>query len=207
MPSTSTQTSQLSSRNWWIECGQPFMPAATSSLLSCLHALHHLTQLKSLHLKVHSQNRGGDAMVSCLLKSPCSLQHLKLEGTGSHPTYLGSKKFLVPTFLGIWLTAGIAGMLSANMQGLENIELKRCRIVLAEGLTPCFSNLTRLSLNSSFIHTDAAKALDVTRLTNLVHLDISNTTWFDGTGSQRAIDSFVGWPALRVLDISTRNSL
>jgi len=158
--------------------------------------LTHLTQLKELHLKGQDFETKVETLALCLAKCPESLHHLKLQGWGSRVQDFGSVSYRVPNSLFVRLTAEVADLLPVH------IELVNCRVSLS--LFEYFSGLTRLSLNSSSIHTDALR-VDLNKLTNLVHLDIGGSMWagqLDGYPSGCVADSFVGWPALRILNIN-----
>lgn len=184
-----------------LDCGSCFSLSPESNSLQTLPMLTHLTQLETLHLKAYSIKDEGtgkrlDVMASCLSKCPESLCHLTLEGGDiKHSGNTGYRRWLE-----VHLSATLAHMLMTSLRRLTNIELVHCMISAPHGLVDSFSGLTSLSLHHSNVHISGAP--DLSRLTNLVQLDVSITQWGDDQhGFIYGISgSFVGWPSLKSLN-------
>ncbi len=91
-------------------------------------------------------------------------------------------------------------MLGSAAASLTCLELLRCQFGFGGSGISCLAHLKSLSLQGSEVWGDPS---DITMLTNLTLLDLSESEW-DWPNSGRAADMllFTGWSALQVLKLS-----
>ncbi len=157
----------------------------------CFHSFKHLTQLKTLEIACDGTNL---SLAECLQNSPQSLESLTLRHSESD--------FEVP------LSSSVPYHLSSGFSLLRKHDLSSSFITLPVDSIICLDHLTFLSLGNCFITADCQPCL--TKLTNLVVLDLSVSTWAPADAHPGDddvdvdLDAFVifcGWPALTFLGI------
>ncbi len=164
-----------------IRIGRQFLP--TRDLWSGIPDLQHLHQLTKLRLKVVADRFSILDPLPCgLSKTPSTLHSLAVEGY-SH---------CLP------LSVGIPQMLTARL--LTKLNLIDCTVRCIPGaLADCLQGLTSLSLRESTVYGD--NDFTVTRLTNLLQLDLAQAAWLVEDDQYLFLESFVGWPLLKILNI------
>ena len=153
--------------------------------LTILPDLSDLTQLRSL--KVQAVDTGTDALAHCLAKSPESLTSCYIEGVrDKHIKLSFSPEVYQPV--------------KEHPRRLTKLELHFCSVQIPQGSITCLEGLTSLSITCSEIEPEL---YEVTRLTNLMYLDLTDTYAFaddydysEGEGEQWI--RFTTWPGLRV---------
>ena len=180
----------------FLDCGLRFINTPTSNPPVSFPVLTHLTQLKTLHLRTSCLDPNiSDALALCLPKCPMSLQHLVLQAA-DWTTRIGCT-LRMPEHLDLTLSQGVRQMLDTRL--LKDLSLIQCFVRCTDscGFFECLSTLTSLSLRLSCIC--GPKEVELTKMTNLECLDVSNASWMS-EGWLR-LDSFDGWSALKVLKI------
>jgi len=167
-----------------IRIGRQFLPSR--DLWSGIPDLQHLQQLTKLRLKVVADKfRILDHLPCGLSKTPSTLHSLAVEGYSQ----------CLP------LSVGIPQMLTARL--LTQLNLIDCTVRCIPGaLADCLQGLTSLSLRESTVYGD--NDFTVTQLTNLLQLDLAQAAWLVEDDQYLYLESFVGWPLLKILNICER---
>jgi len=167
-----------------IKMGGQFLPSHDTSLWSGIHGLQHLQQLTKLRMKVVAHKDGKTDPLPCgLANTPSTLHSLAIEGSGQFTTSP--------------LHVGIPQVLAARL--LTQLNLVDCPVrCLSGALAYCLQGLTSLSLRESTVYGD--NDFTVTQLINLLQLDLAKAAWLVDDWYLN-LESFVGWPLLRVLNI------
>ncbi len=164
--------------------GGKFLTSHCLDLWSSIPDLQHLHQLTNLHMKVAPDVYGElDSLFCSLTKTPSTLHRLAIEGSDQFSTSP--------------LNVKIPQVLAARL--LTQLNLVDCTVrCLSGALADCLQGLTSLSLRESTVCGD--NDFTVTQLTNLVQLDLAKAAWLVD-GHYLNLESFVGWPLLKVLNI------
>ncbi len=167
-----------------IKMGSQFLPSHDTSLWSGIHGLQHLQQLTKLRMKDVAHKDGETDPLPCgLANTPSTLHSLAIEGSGQFTTSP--------------LHVGIPQVLAARL--LTQLNLVDCPVrCLSGALAYCLQGLTSLSLRESTVYGD--NDFTVTQLINLLQLDLAKAAWLVDDWYLN-LESFVGWPLLRVLNI------
>lgn len=155
-----------------------------SDVITMLPDLRHLTQLRSLRLKV--ADHCTDALANCLAKCPESLTSCYIDGWGFN--------------LDISFLPEVYQPVLQHLRRLTKLHLGFCRVHIPEDSITCLEGLTSLSITYSEI----SELRGVIRLTGLVSLDLTctyppGTRWgHRGTVGGQTWRNFKAWPALCV---------
>ncbi|KAL3144385.1 hypothetical protein ABBQ32_004139 [Trebouxia sp. C0010 RCD-2024] len=148
-------------------------------------ALQQLTELT-----IHMRNDFDGDSFPCLIRScPDSMESLILGGFGS-----AVEQEQPPLCAVRHLT-----LLEDHLPALTSLELSDCVITIPGEDITCLRKLRSLSLCRSEVYVDGQ--LEVTLLTKLTCLDLTEATCYWDDAWVEALDMFTAWPALAVLKI------
>ena len=175
-------------RHLVINFGDCTEPGSGSATLTILPDMSDLTQLRSLKVQaVNTGPQGGRALAHCLAKSPESLTSCYIEGVRrKHIKLSFSPKIYQPV--------------KEHLKRLTKLELHFCSVQIPQGSITCLAGLTSLSITCSEVEPEL---YEVTRLTNLMYLDLTDTCAFakgDAFAEEegKPWSKFKAWPGLRV---------
>jgi len=94
-------------------------------------------------------------------------------------------------------------MFQSHLTALTHLALTNSFLTIPGDDISCLSKLKSLSLHATEVYVDGQ--LDVTRLTNLTYLDLSEICCFWEDAWVEALDSFTSWPGLDVLKLVNCN--
>ena len=129
----------------------------STSASPLLPNLSHLTQLKSLKLEAPDIHK--DALVNSLAKCPETL-------TSCYVGRWGNYGMNIPFYLEVYQP------IQAHLRRLTNLDPHFCWVHTPKGSITCLEGLTSLSITDSEVELDFD---DVTKLTNLISLDLTDT--------------------------------
>lgn len=153
------------------------------NLLPSFTALRQLTEL-TIHMR---NDFDGDSFPTLVQGCPNSVESLLLEGFG-----LDVEEEQPPRCAVRSLT-----LLEDHLPALTRLELAGSVVLIPGEDITCLSKLRSLSLCRSEVYVDGQ--LEVTVLTKLTCLDLTETTCYWGDAWVDALDMFTAWPALAVL--------
>lgn len=154
-----------------------------------LIALRHLTDLT---VQMRNDLRGD--MFPALVKGcPDTLQSMTLQSFGSE---VEDEQPPVHSMQSLHL-------LESHLTALTHLAITNSVVTIPGDDISCLSRLKSLSLHATEIYVDGQ--LDVTCLTNLTYLDLSEICCFWDDAWVEALDSFTSWPGLQVLKLVNGN--
>ena len=154
-----------------------------------LTALRHLTDLT---VQMRNDLRGD--MFPALVKGcPDTLQSMTLQSFGS-----GVEDGQPPIH-----SMQSLHLFQSHLTALTHLALTKSVVTIPGDDISCLSKLKSLSLHATEVYVDGQ--LEVTRLTNLTYLDLSQVCCFLVDAWVEALDSFTSWPRLDVLKLLNCN--
>lgn len=156
--------------------------------LKLLPNLGHMTQLKTL--KVEAPDVHRDALVNSLAKCPGTLTSCYIGGWGNYG-------------MNIRFYPEVYQPVQEHLRRLTKLELHFCRVYTPKHSITCLEDLTSLSITNSEAELDF---VDVTKLTNLIYLDLTNTyspghlydRSYGSREDEQSWSNFEAWPRLHV---------
>ncbi|KAL3154802.1 hypothetical protein ABBQ38_011346 [Trebouxia sp. C0009 RCD-2024] len=157
--------------------------------IPCFGALQQLTELT-----IYMRNDFDGDSFPCLIRScPDSVERLILGGFGSAVEHEQPPLCAVRDLMS----------LEDHLPALTSLELSDCVITIPGEDITCLRKLRSLSLCRSEVYVDGQ--LEVTLLTKLTCLDLTEATCYWDDAWVEALDIFTAWPALAVLKIMSCN--
>ena len=147
--------------------------------------MYHMTHLTELHITSSFTDR--ETFIN-LGRFPTSLQTLKLTSSGSDRALPEPSETKMPYTLIAILQIQAA---------LTHLELTGCSFTLHRADVTCLRNLESLSLSKCSILAD--QQLNISQLTKLTELDVTQTYCCAGLELLPALTAFESWPALKLL--------
>ena len=170
--------------------GLPYLPGYHKHQpVPNLTALRHLTDLT---VQMRNDLRGD--MFPALVKGcPDTLQSMTLQSFGS-----GVEDEQPPIH-----SVSSLHLIQSHLTALTHLALTNSVVTIPGDDISCLSKLKSLSLYATEVYVDGQ--LDVTRLTKLTYLDLSEVCCFWEDAWVEALDSFTSWPGLDVLKLLNCN--
>lgn len=162
-----------------------------SNMLPFLTCLTNLTEL-NIHMRndIH-----GMTFPLLLVRLPSSIQRLNLEGFGSQLDDEQPPRYSVV----------LQDHSFASLAALTHLALRSSSVTIPGDSITCLSRLSSLNLSNSEVYVDGQ--LEVSQLTNLTCLELTQTLCFWEDAWVEALDAFEAWPRLKVLKLLGSNLL
>ncbi|DBB05820.1 TPA: hypothetical protein ACH3X3_009833 [Trebouxia sp. C0006] len=154
-----------------------------------LTALRHLTDLT---VQMRNDLR-GNLFLALIKGCPDTLQSLTLQSFGSEVEDEQPPLHSVQSL----------HLLESHLTALTHLAITNSVVTIPGDDISCLSKLKSLSLHATEVYVDGQ--LDVTCLTNLTYLDLSEICCFWDDAWVEALDSFTSWPGLHVLKLVNGN--
>ena len=156
--------------------------------------LTHLTNLTELNIHMRNDVHGMTFPL-LLVRLPPSIQRLNLEGFGSQLDDEQPPRYSVV----------LQDHSFASLAALTHLELTKSSVTIPGDSITCLSRLSSLNLSNSEVYVDGQ--LEVSQLTNLTCLELTQTLCFWEDAWVEALDAFEAWPRLKVLKLLGSNLL